>query len=162
MTKPTKWHVRPAKTQISLGIHPVWSVFTSAWRKLGLRLWSDWADAQVDLSLRWHTVILLVLSWGGSYIALHIHVHVRNFNLTIFKAVHTPENLHTYVYLLLCNTFVIKGSNADLMGIWAKNNLFGWWSEDYQGCWPIICVSHWQSVHRRVKLKVFRCSPDFF
>ena len=25
MTKPTKWHVRPAKTQISLGIHPVGS-----------------------------------------------------------------------------------------------------------------------------------------
>ena len=25
MIKPTKWPVRPAKTQISLGIHPVWS-----------------------------------------------------------------------------------------------------------------------------------------
>ena len=25
MTKPTKWHVRPAKTHISLGIRPVWS-----------------------------------------------------------------------------------------------------------------------------------------
>ena len=25
MTKPTKWHVCPAKTQISLGIHPDWS-----------------------------------------------------------------------------------------------------------------------------------------
>ena len=25
MTKPTKWHMRPAKTQISLGIRPVWS-----------------------------------------------------------------------------------------------------------------------------------------
>ena len=25
MTKPTKWHVRPAKTQVSLGIRPVWS-----------------------------------------------------------------------------------------------------------------------------------------
>ena len=25
MTKPTKWHVHPAKTQISLGIRPVWS-----------------------------------------------------------------------------------------------------------------------------------------
>ena len=37
MTKPTKWHVRPAKTQISLGIGPVWS---------------DWTDAQADLSLR--------------------------------------------------------------------------------------------------------------
>ena len=35
VTKPTKWHVRPAKTQISLGIRPVWSEFSlSAWRKL--------------------------------------------------------------------------------------------------------------------------------
>ena len=25
MTKPTKWHVHPAKTQISQGIRPVWS-----------------------------------------------------------------------------------------------------------------------------------------
>ena len=25
MTKPAKWHVHPAKTQISLGIRPVWS-----------------------------------------------------------------------------------------------------------------------------------------
>ena len=24
-TKPTKWHIRLATTQISLGIHPVWS-----------------------------------------------------------------------------------------------------------------------------------------
>ena len=24
-TKQTKWHVRPAKTQLNLGIHPVWS-----------------------------------------------------------------------------------------------------------------------------------------
>ena len=28
MTKPTKWHVHLAMTQISLGICPVWSVFT--------------------------------------------------------------------------------------------------------------------------------------
>ena len=35
MTKPTKWHVRPMKTQISLGIGPVWSESSlSAWRKL--------------------------------------------------------------------------------------------------------------------------------
>ena len=34
--KPTKWHVCPAKTQISLGIRPVWSEsLLSAWRKLG-------------------------------------------------------------------------------------------------------------------------------
>ena len=62
MTKPTNWHVRPAKTQISLGICPVWSESSlSAWRKLGSLAthwaysedWSDWADAQADLSLRW-------------------------------------------------------------------------------------------------------------
>ena len=62
--------MRPAKTQIrlggfSLGIRPVWSVFTvlskgSLRPKLSSdgqrRLWSDWADAQADLSLRWaHT-----------------------------------------------------------------------------------------------------------
>ena len=35
MTKQTKWHVRPAKTQITLGIRPVWSESSlSAWRKL--------------------------------------------------------------------------------------------------------------------------------
>ena len=32
------------------------------------RLWSEWADAQADLRFRWAKVILLVLSWGGSYI----------------------------------------------------------------------------------------------
>ena len=62
MTKPTKWHMRPAKTQISLGIHPVWSESSlSAWRTLGSWAthsvhsedWSDWADAQADLSHRW-------------------------------------------------------------------------------------------------------------
>ena len=36
MTKPTKWPVRPAKTQINLGIRPVWSVSSlSAWRNIG-------------------------------------------------------------------------------------------------------------------------------
>ena len=62
MTKPTKWHVCPAKTQISLGIRPVWSEsWLSLWRNLGTlathwvhsKDWSDWADAQADLSLRW-------------------------------------------------------------------------------------------------------------
>ena len=60
--KPTKRLVRLAKTQISLGIRPGWSVFAVRMKKpwvpsypLGAqrRLWSDWADAQADLSLRW-------------------------------------------------------------------------------------------------------------
>ena len=62
MTKATKWHVRPAKTQISLGIRPVCRVFTVRMKKAWVlsyplsarwRLWSYWKSAQADLSLRW-------------------------------------------------------------------------------------------------------------
>ena len=58
VTKPTKWHVRPAKTQIRLGIR----VFIVRMKKAKVlsyplsaqrRLWSDWADAQAHLSLHW-------------------------------------------------------------------------------------------------------------
>ena len=85
MTKPTEWIMRPAKTQISLGIRPVWSESSlSAWRKLG-SLATHWAHnedsdhwASEDSDQPGHpprligvfagrTVILLVLSWGGSY-----------------------------------------------------------------------------------------------
>ena len=50
MAKPTKWHVRPAKTQISLGMKKAWVLSNplSAQQRL-----SDWADAQADLSLGW-------------------------------------------------------------------------------------------------------------
>ena len=61
MTKPTKWHVRPAKTQISLCIRPVWSCcpheeslgsFASSYplnaqRRLWCPEWSEsWLGAQ--------------------------------------------------------------------------------------------------------------------
>ena len=73
MTKPTNWHVRPVKTWVSLGIRPsliraftvrtkkAWVLsypLSAKWRLRSAwasqrRLWSDWADAQADLSLRW-------------------------------------------------------------------------------------------------------------
>ena len=79
MTKPTKWPVRPAKTQICLGIRPGWSESSlSAWRKLRSLAthwahsedWSDWArlggcPGWSESSLGAHA-ILLVLSRGGS------------------------------------------------------------------------------------------------
>ena len=52
--------VHPVKTQISLGIRPVWSVFAVRKKKAWVlsyplsaqrRLWWDWADAQAELSL---------------------------------------------------------------------------------------------------------------
>ena len=54
--------MRPAKTQISLGIHPVWpeSSQYAQWvaedpmfLQAHSEDWSDWADAQAALSLRW-------------------------------------------------------------------------------------------------------------
>ena len=60
--KTNKVSVRPVKTQISLGIRPVWSVFAVCMKKAWVlsyllstqrRLWSDLVDAQADLSLCW-------------------------------------------------------------------------------------------------------------
>ena len=62
MTKPTKWSVRPAKTQISLGIHPVWSVFAVRCKDSQVpkasscgqqMLWSDWGQTGPLLRLIW-------------------------------------------------------------------------------------------------------------
>ena len=76
MTKQRKWHVRPSKTQISLGIRPVWSEsLLSAWRKLG-SLATQWAHREGSDQTGWmprliwvfagRTVILLLLSCHGS------------------------------------------------------------------------------------------------
>ena len=76
MTKPTKWPVRSAKTQISLGICPVWSVSSlcAQWvAKDPSFLHADSEDSGCpgwsESSLGTHA-ILLVLSWGGSNITL--------------------------------------------------------------------------------------------
>ena len=76
MTKPTKWPERPAKTQISLGIRPVWSAFAVRMKK-AWSLATHWAQSEdSDQTGRWcpgwpesslgAQAILLVLPWGGS------------------------------------------------------------------------------------------------
>ena len=48
MSKPTIWHFRPVKTQISLGIRPVWSESSlSAWRKVWslVTRWAHFGDS---------------------------------------------------------------------------------------------------------------------
>ena len=70
MTKLAKLHLHPGKIQISLGIRPVWSESSlSAWRKL-VSLAAHWVHSE-DYDLIWvfggRTVILLVLSCGGSF-----------------------------------------------------------------------------------------------
>ena len=62
MTRPVKWSVHPAKTQISLGICPVWLQSAVRIKKPWVlsflmreqwRFWSECVDAQADLSFRW-------------------------------------------------------------------------------------------------------------
>ena len=62
MTKTNNVAVRPANTQISLGIRPVWSESSlcAQWvakdpffLHADSEDWSDWAEAKADLSLRW-------------------------------------------------------------------------------------------------------------
>ena len=73
MPKPTNWLVRPANTQISLCIRPVWSASSlSAWGNLGsfafhwahCKDWSDWEDAQADMSLRWAHHVAAHMFWS--------------------------------------------------------------------------------------------------
>ena len=75
MTKPTKLRLCPSKTQISLGICPVWSVSSlSTWINIGSSA-THWAHCKTLISLGgcpgWSEsllcahIILLVLSWGG-------------------------------------------------------------------------------------------------
>ena len=92
--RTNKMTLRQAKTQISLGIRPVWSEFSlSAWRKLSSLAthwahsedWSDPADAQADLrAFAGCTVILLVLSWGGSVICVWHHQGFQDICHTVF------------------------------------------------------------------------------
>ena len=94
VTKPTKWHVRPAKTQISLGIRPVSPESSlSAWRKRR-SLATHWAHSEDSdqtgrmPGLIWvffgRTLILLVLSWGGSnYLVCFLLSHKLDAHLVV-------------------------------------------------------------------------------
>ena len=97
MTNATKWHLRPAKTQISLGIRPVWSESSlSAWRKLG-SLPTHWAYIEDSDQtgrmprLIWvfagRTVILLILSCRGSYFQVVYWTYSNKMSLVMRKPV---------------------------------------------------------------------------
>ena len=88
-TKPAKWLVRPAKTQLSIGIHPDWSESSlSAWRNVGFLAthkthgedWSDRANAQADQSSLGAHAILLVLSCCGSFVLQQSCSFVRKWS----------------------------------------------------------------------------------
>ena len=99
--------MRPAKTQISLGIHPVWSQSSlSAWRQLG-SLATHWAHSEDSDQTGWmprliwvfagRTVTLLVLSCRGSYHFDHCLVnfgklHSELNGIFVFVQVYSPTD----------------------------------------------------------------------
>ena len=91
MTKPAKW-LCAQQIRIRLGICPVWSECSlSAWRKLGSlatqwahsKNWSDWADAQADLS-----------SLGAHSVCWFCHVAAQ---------IIPKLTSNTHLYLLYCD-----------------------------------------------------------
>ena len=70
--KTNKMGVRPAKTQVSLGIRPVWSESSLCAQSVAKdpRFYRYWADAQAHLSLRWahsHIIgfVMSRLTWSA-------------------------------------------------------------------------------------------------
>ena len=97
MTKLTKWHVRPAKTQISLGIRMKKAWVLSYPLSAHRRLWSDWVDAQADLSLRWaHSHFV-----GFVMSPLKYRTPKPCFPVDSWSRLHVPKSLKTNLALFL-------------------------------------------------------------
>ena len=122
--KTNKMSVRPAKTQIRLGIRPIWSESSlSAWRKSWVlsyrlsaqrRLWSDWADAQADLSLRWtHShfvgfVMSRLLCWfrtSKSLLQCHFLQSITESNTGYPPFLIYPQNIRHITINVTCVLF---------------------------------------------------------
>ena len=115
MTKPTKWSVRPAKTQISLGIRPVWSDWASAQSdqsqrcppeaKLGPKLPTErtaktlirlggcpgWSESWLGTK-----VILFVLSFGGSKCFFLESTYAAHIHLITFFTFRIEPNMKSF------------------------------------------------------------------
>ena len=158
----------PAKTEISLGIRPVWSESTlSAWRKLG-SLATHWVQVKTDRTgqiprLIWvfagHTFILLVLSCHGSNSLLPFHllfIYISLLSAT-FSCV-----LRLWFKLCCCDVYndVMRDSIACSLTLrhvtenhYVKYPLHNWWR-----CESIVLTSRiagkWMNINK-IKLLIF-------
>ena len=152
MTKPTKWFVLPAMSQISLGFRPVWSVFAVRLKKHWVfsyplsaqrRLWSDLADAKTDLSLCWaHRSFCWFcraqahMSWINTYFVYIMFGYSRkkgfvftqesNFNLKLRSRKEVFQNhLQASVRNLWNDSLSVKGHVCRLIDLpdWGFQNI---------------------------------------
>ena len=88
MTKPTKWSVCPGKTQISLGIHPVWSEsLLSAWTIIGSL--ATYKAHSKDSDQTWRMPRLIWVFAGGTSHFVDVDMqrllHFRNINNGVYR-----------------------------------------------------------------------------
>ena len=132
MTKPTKWPVRPAKTQISLGIRPVWSESSLCAQKVTkdpsfLHADSEDSDQTGRMPrLIWvfpgRTVTLLVLSCRGSngYTCTYLQIADLYHNNT---AKHSEEPLRYLVDTKTIHQWSTKDSAHRRRADWVEGSL---------------------------------------
>ena len=132
--KTNKMSVRPAKTQISLAICPIWSESSlSAWRKLG-SLATHWAHSENSDQtgrmprLIWvfagRTLILLVLSCHGSY-------------------------------LLISKIYTVCA--AELVKVYVNESRFGWITCTCIRRSLLVCSGHFKTVFEPLLNNIFAC-----
>ena len=109
MTKQTKWYVRSAKTQISRGIHLVWSESSlSVWRKLGSSAtFEPTADTLISLGGSESSLGAQSFCWFCH--AAHLISAIRKVPIfTIHTEMHKELNrlsMILFIYLLLLSFF---------------------------------------------------------
>ena len=139
VTTPTKGHVRPAKTQVSLVIRPVWSESSlSAWRKLG-SLATHWAQSEDSDQLGG------CLGWSESSLGAHVSMLVYHEAAQMFL-IHdrgrplTPCwcNLYRSFWWLTLSNILLKFNK--IRSVWRHWDVFltssstsctGWVSQDH-------------------------------
>ena len=102
--KTNKVAVHPVKTQIGLGISPVWSESSlcaqwiakdPSFLHADSEDWSDWVDTQADLSLRWahNHIVGFVTRWLILYPFVILTIRWLNYHsvLTICKQTGTCD-----------------------------------------------------------------------
>ena len=127
--------VRPAKTQISLGIHPVWSESSlSAWRNIGPLTtywahsedWSDWADHTskrlMDNRLWLYyklikiTIITLCTGTPSSRRSSLIRVYIVYYTFRIFLTHYCTSHIMRKPVFAICKQQRRRSACASMLG----------------------------------------------
>ena len=138
MTKPTRWPVRPTKTQISLGIRLVWSESSlSAWRNIGSSA-THWVCSEDPDQTGWMPRLIWVFAehtchcvdffmWRLNFQKCESHfevlVCVYSFGASIFSGVCTCPSAYEIRYSLNMIIASMKLNIAPVLSfIWNIDN----------------------------------------